>query len=711
MDPRAETLANRRLRILARFCLGWGILILCRLVSLQIVHHEELKRQAQQQQDRDVEIQAPRGVIFDRTGQHLAMSLPVDSVCVNPQRIPDLALASDLLAKTLSMDADEVLGKMASAVDNHRGFLWIKRKITPEESKKLRSYNLDWIEFRTESRRFYPKGWLASHVLGSVDHEEKGNAGIERGLNSELEGRAGSMRTTSDVKQRVMEQLVYNEPQPGKNVTLAIDERIQYIAETELKEAVVGNHCKTGSLVAMNPYTGEIYAMAAYPNYDPNTPPNPKEALDDRTNLAVSSPFEPGSVFKVITLSAALEKTNLRPDTVIPCGNGRMTLFKRVIHDHNSYASLSMTDVLAKSSNIGAIWIGLRVGDSNMYDYVRRFGFGVPTGLPLPGESGGLVRKLSRWIPSSIGSVAMGHEIMATTVQLAEACSVIANGGVLVKPRLLLKRQRPGKDSEDVEPLAQPVRIIKPETAFTMGQMMKHVVMPGGTGYPMAKLDGYSVAGKTGSAQIYDFKARAYTHKYNASFMGFAPVSNPAIVIVVTLNGASKYGGAVAAPVFHKVATAALRILGVPKDLPEGVQEVDDGKSPVDDLSIADLGSGNPLDDEETVVAGAGTGLAAQKAAGIAATTANAGASIGQQPSSNESSAQAVAQAKPPETQLVTGPKVPNLQGKTLRAVLEETSALGLHVDYSGRGLARMQQPPPGTPLRRGEYIHVEFAR
>jgi cell division protein FtsI (penicillin-binding protein 3) len=686
----------------------WGFLIVCRLISLQIVHHDDYTRQAQQQQDRDVEIQAPRGVIFDRTGQRLAMSLPVDSVCVNPLRIPDLALASDLLSKTLSMDGDELLGRLVTAADNRRGFLWIKRKITPEESKKLRSYNLDWIEFRTESRRFYPKGWLTAHVLGGVDHEEKGNAGIERSLNSELEGKAGSMRTTSDVKQRVMEQQVFSEPQPGKNITLSIDERIQYVAETELKEAVIGNHCKTGSLVAMNPYTGEVYAMAAYPNYDPNTSPNAKDEMDDRTNLAVSSPFEPGSMFKVITLSAALESTHLRPDTIIPCGNGRMTLFKRVIHDHNSYASLSMTDVLAKSSNIGAIWIGLRVGDARMYEYVRRFGFGSATGIPLPGESGGLVRKLSRWIPSSIGSVAMGHQLMATTLQMAQACSVIANGGTLIRPRLLLKRQVPGKDVEDIQAPQTLVRVVKPETAFTMGQMMKHVVMRGGTGFPMAKLDGYSVAGKTGSAQIYDFKARVYTHKYNASFMGFAPVSNPAIVIVVTLNGASKYGGAVAAPVFRKVATAALRILGIPKDLPEGVQEVDDGNSPVDDLSIADLGSGNPLDDDETVVASTGSAVAAKAAAPEAS---NAGTSDGQQSPADGSSTVAEAQAKPPEAQLVMGPKVPNLHGKTLRAVLEETSAMGVQVEYSGSGLARVQQPPPGTPLRRGERIRVEFAR
>ena len=213
-----------------------------------------------------MEIQAPRGVIFDRTGRPLAMSLPVDSVCINPLRVPDLALAADLLSRILEIDGDTLLGKMASAVDNHRGFMWVKRKITPEESTKLRSYNLDWVEFRTESRRFYPKNMVAANLLGGVDHVEKGNAGIELSLNEELEGKPGVMRTTSDVKQRVVDLKIFTDPQPGKNVTLSIDERIQHVAEHELAIAIERTHAKTGSLVAMDPKTGEILAMASYPS-------------------------------------------------------------------------------------------------------------------------------------------------------------------------------------------------------------------------------------------------------------------------------------------------------------------------------------------------------------------------------------------------------------------------------------------------------------
>ncbi|HUS04659.1 MAG TPA: penicillin-binding transpeptidase domain-containing protein [Bryobacteraceae bacterium] len=690
MDARAELLANDRLRILARLSLLWGILILVRLLWLQIYRHDDLRRLAQQQQDRQVEIQAPRGAVFDRNHQHLALSLPVDSVCINPLRIADVPLAAELLAKILDLDANELLGRIAAAVQDHRGFLWVKRKITPEESERLRSYNLEWVEFRTESRRFYPNGQLAAHVLGGVNHEEKGNAGIELSLDKELQGRSGVMRTTSDVKQRVIDLQVFSDPQPGKNLTLSIDERIQYIAERELKKAVIENSCKTGSVVAMNPKTGEIYAMAAYPTYDPNKPPLPGEDVSKRVNLTVSSPFEPGSVFKVVTLSAGLETTRIRPDTMINCGSGRMTLFKRVIHDAHPYSILSMADVLAKSSNIGAIQVGLKVGEENLYEYVRRFGFGRLTGIPLPGESAGMLRKLDKWIPSSIGSIAMGHELSTTTLQLAQACSVVANGGMLVKPRLTLQRQRPGSDPDAVENIPAPVRVLKPETAITMRHMMEGVVLKG-TG-KKAQLEGYTSGGKTGSAQIYDYHARAYTHKYNASFMGFAPINNPAIVIVVTLNGASKFGGAVAAPVFHDVAMAALRFLDVQKDLPEGEKPIDDGKTPLDDLAIAELSGPNPpaADTESAPLA-------------LAGLTSTQGDLSGQ--------AAGVPAPDPSAPPVPTGPKVPNFQGKTLRSVLEESSALGVRVEFVGTGIARAQEPPPGALLTAGQPVKVQFAR
>jgi cell division protein FtsI (penicillin-binding protein 3) len=586
---------------------------------------------------------------------------------------------------------------MVAANEARRGFVWVKRRITPDESQKVRSLGFDWIEFRTESRRFYPKGGLAAHLLGGVDHAEKGNGGIEQSLNKDLEGRPGKIRTTSDVKQRVLDQLTFSDPQPGKTIQLTVDERIQYVAEKELAAAVQLNHCTTGSIVVMNPHTGEIYAMAGYPTFNPNDPVMPGEKLDARANLPVMSPFEPGSVFKVITLTAALETTNLGPESIIPCGNGKIVLFKRVIHDHNSYASLPMKDVLAKSSNIGAINVGLKVGEDKLKQYVRLFGFGRTTGLPLPGESPGLLRK--KWHPASIGSVAMGHEVLTTTVQLAQACSVIANGGMLVRPRLVVKRERPGQAPDAPEKIVPAVRIIRPETAITMGQMMKHVIEPGGTG-TAAKLKGYSSAGKTGSAQIYDYAAHVYRHGYyNASFMGFAPVANPAVVVVVTLNGATKYGGTVAAPVFNKVATAALRILDVPKDIPEDIISPEDLKpSDMDDTALADLATPDP--DEDTVLASA-------------AVPAPAAAEPGAPPVLLAPPAPPLTTAPPIVVQqaVALGPKVPNFRGMTLRAVMQESAAHGLNVEFVGSGIARAQEPAPGTVIRNGDIVRVEFAR
>ncbi|MGH9664345.1 MAG: peptidoglycan D,D-transpeptidase FtsI family protein, partial [Bryobacteraceae bacterium] len=396
------------------------------------------------------------------------------SVCVNPLRVPDLAVAAAILSRELNLNESELLGRMKWSEDSHRGFMWVKRKISPEESARLRSLKLDWIEFRTETRRFYPNGFLAAHVLGSVDHAENGNGGIELALNEELAGHPGYMRVTTDVKQNPFDAQIAVEPKPGRNITLTIDSRIQYVMEQELKQAVETTHAKTGSAVAMDPRNGEILALASYPTYDPNESVKPGESLADRTDLAVSTPFEPGSVFKVITLASALETTHLTPESIIPCGNGVINLFGRVIHDHKSYSALSMADVLAHSSNIGAIQVGLRVGAPMLYEYIRRFGFGEDTGISLPGESSGLLRKLAHWTKSSIGSVAMGQEVSTTTLQLARACAVVADGGLLLKPRLILKA---GTGKAYGGPEDRPVRVLRPETAITMRRMMEGVVL------------------------------------------------------------------------------------------------------------------------------------------------------------------------------------------------------------------------------------------
>ena len=697
--PDPDTQAIGRLRILARICCIWGFVLLLRLVDLQVFEHENYTRLADQQQRRRVEVRAPRGEILDRNGHTLAMSLPVDSVCINPLKLADRALAAELLARVLDLDRGELLDRIESAYAAGRGFVWVKRKLTPEESASLRSYKLDWIEFRTESRRFYPKGALAAHVLGGVDHEENGNAGVELSLNSELQGRPGVMRTVADVKGGVVDSVVFSDPQPGKNLRLTIDERIQYVAERELQNAVRQNHCRTGSVVVMNPNTGEVLALANawhdHNQYDPNKPPALNENTENRANLAVTAPFEPGSVFKVITLAAALETTNLRPRTIIPCGNGRITLFRRVIRDHDPYDALSMADVLAKSSNIGAINIGLKVGNERMLDYIKRFGFGRQTGLSLPGESAGLVWPLHKWIASSIGSVAMGHELMTTTVQLAQACSVVANGGLLVKPRLVTERQRPGTAREP-EPTVRTVPVITPETANTMRQMMQGVVL-NGTGR-RAQLRGYSSAGKTGSAQIWDPLTRVYTHRYNASFMGFAPVNRPAIAIVVTLNGASKYGGAVAAPVFERIATAALRMLDIPKDMPD-VEPGPVKDEELSDLAIAELSEPAQLEDKPAPAPSLISAVAAPAGLLAGARGSESPTTVSPGPSRDRQGA------------VPAGPTVPDFTGKSLRGVLEAAMERGITVEYSGSGLARAQDPPPGTVLRSGERVKVVFAR
>jgi cell division protein FtsI (penicillin-binding protein 3) len=336
-----------------------------------------------------------------------------------------------------------------------------------------------------------------------------------------------------------------------------------------------------------------------------------------------------------------------------------------VIRDHHPYSYLPVSDVLAKSSNIGAIQIGLTVGARNLLDYVRRFGFGSGTGLPLPGESSGKVRDLEGWGRTSIGSVAMGHEISATTVQLARAVSAIANGGLLVKPRLVLSMQRAGQAIEKA-PIQPAQRIMRPETAITMRRMMEGVVLHG-TG-TLARVDGYTAGGKTGSAQIYDPECRCYKHRYNSSFAGFSPVANPAVVVVVTINGAGVFGGAVAAPIFREVAAAALRLLDVPKDLPEPPPPRED--EPVDfaDLAVADLGSPAAKLPEPGI----------PKRAGALD---------------------------------LWGPMVPDFSGKTMRAVLEESAEKGLPVELVGSGIARAQAPPPGSVLALGQRVRIQFVR
>lgn len=686
-----------RLLLLAGCGLLWAAAIVYRLVQLQVVQHQDLKARAERQQHAEFTLRPNRGAIFDRTGRTLAISMPADTVCINPKRLPDRAVAADILSRVLQLDRQELSSRIEAALysKGRSGFLPVKKKISVEESERLRSLNLEWIEFRTEGQRYYPNGPVAAHAIGAVNFQEHGNLGLEQKLDRDLAGKPGVARMFTDVKRRGIETESTRPPEPGWDLHLTIDERIQFATEQALEAAMETYHAKTGSVVVMDPRNGEVLALASYPNFDPNLPPRPGEDPSVRFNHAVQVPFEPGSVFKIITLSAGLETGRIDEDTPIDCGTGSFNLFGRVIHEaKHGYGRLTATQVLAKSSNIGAIRIGLRVGPEKLHEFVRAFGFGQPTGIPIPRESRGMVWALKDWRKTSIGSVAMGHEISATTLQLARACSVVANGGLLVSPRLVLYRQRPklqslsGAPGETVErrtdSLPEPVRVLRPETAIKMRRMMEAVVL-NGTG-SKARLNGYSSGGKTGSAQVFDRATRRYTHRYNGSYVGFAPLSNPRVVIAVTLNEVSLFGGVVAAPVFRQVATETLRLLDVPKDLPETANPPESTVEEANDVAIAGLGEPP-------------AGLSESLAASLEEETApTAGPPV--LLASNLSA---------PMT--VSGPRVPSFQGKTLRTVLEEAVARGLRLEVSGSGIARAQLPPPGAILRPGESVRVQFAR
>jgi cell division protein FtsI (penicillin-binding protein 3) len=597
----------------------------------------------------------------------MALSIPTEKVIVNPLKIPDLNFAADILGRVLHLDASDLFVRLKDAKDRGRGYFVVKPKIAFEEGQSLRALQLDWIAIDRKSERHYPGGSLAAHVLGSVDFEEKGNAGTEKALESDLRGVPGHILLLTDVKRRGIDSQLETGARPGSAITLTIDERLQFVAERELAIAVQTHHAQSGSVVAMNPQTGDILALASYPTFDPNIPPIARENPIARQNHAVSVPFEPGSVFKMVTLTAALETTSLTPDSPIDTHRGILRLYGRTIHDSHTgvYGILPMAMVLAHSSNIGAIEVGLRVGQQNMYDYVRRFGFGQRTGIPLPAESAGKVRKLPNWQKSSLPSVSMGQEVSVTTLPLAQAGCVIASGGLLVKPRLILKI------GNRALPAAPPVRVIKPDSAITMRQMMEGVVLYG-TGRLVAKLEGYSSGGKTGTAQIFDTATHHYTHTYNGSFMGFAPVTNPAIVVVATINGThgeAGFAAPTAGPVFRAVATEALRLLDVPHDLPdeETTPTLVASKERAED--VADLAfaedSPNILEDDE------------------------------------DDAAQADKNA----------PRVPDFHGMTMRAVLAEAAQKGYAIQPDGSGIARVQSPPAGAILRAGERIRVRFAR
>jgi len=721
--PRSR--ANHRLYILGGLLLLWLCVICLRLVYLQIFRYGDFQQRADHQQQRSINVSAKRGIIFDRQGNELAMSIMVDSAFAVPSEVPDLPNAISLITRITGEDARFVLADCRA----HKTFCWVARKANAETIERIRALNLQGIHFQKESKRFYPKRELAAQVLGYVGTDDGGLSGIERGYDEQLRGQPGRMQISVDARKKWFAR-IEKEPEAGDNLVLTIDEKIQYIAERELEQAIKDTHAIAGTVIVENPRTGEILALANRPTFNPNIKKQIKnEALKNR---AVSDVYEPGSTFKLVTISGALEERITRPEEVFDCQMGSIVINGMRIRDSKPHGLLTVSDVLAESSDVGAIKIALRLGEDRFYKYIRAFGFGQQTGIELPGETRGLTKPVNRWSKVSIGAISMGQEIGVSPIQLAAMVSTFANDGVWEAPRIVATTTPPSIIPQTfVFRPEHERRVISAITAAQMRQMMRGVVIHG-TGRK-AVLEGYTAAGKTGTAQKVDPATGGYSRtKYVGSFAGFAPINNPAVTVAVILDSAVglHQGGQVAAPVFQRVTQQVLEYLHVPHDmqLPPNrqvwlaqnkVKDSDLDESSPDhlgsSLEVADIG---PLDSAPRVPAvsqQAPKPSAAQ--GGVVPAALRAKETAPQAPSAVSLPANITDPAKSASNETVVldveqgGIEVPSFIGKSVRNALELAEDSGLELNLVGSGIAREQSPAPGSHVTAGSRVVVKFGR
>ena len=707
----AATTATRRLYILAGILVVWLAAIGFRLVFLQVLHYGDYVQRAQRQQQRSIEVAAKRGVIYDRNGHELAMSVQVDSIFAVPAEIPDQPSTAAILARVLKLDRQDILARLQSS----RAFAWIARKVDADTGERIRALNLKGIYFQKESKRFYPKRELAAQVLGYVGLDDEGLGGLEREFDGRLRGRPGKMLISMDAKRRWFGR-VERQPDSGQNLVLTIDEKIQYIAEREIERALQETHAEAATIIVQNPHTGEVLALANRPTFNPNLFGKvPAQAMKNR---AVSDVYEPGSTFKIVTVAAALEEKLTRPEEMIDCQEGAIQIGGLRIRDHEKFGMLSVSDIVAHSSDVGAIKLGLRLGDERFDHYIRAFGFGSQTGIELPGETRGLTKPVSRWSKVSIGAISMGQEIGISAVQLASMVSSIANDGVFIPSRIMAGTMAPSAPLQNVAyHVPQQRRVISPLTAVEMKKMLESVVLHG-TGRK-ALLDGYTSAGKTGTAQKVDPATGAYSRtKYVGSFAGFAPVNQPAITVVVIIDSAQglHQGGQIAAPVWTRVTQQVLAYLNVPhdaefKDSPQ--RRLLMAKASDDDLNESSpdrLGTGVELAEDST----APPAPAASKSATAPFARVSMRTSAPEPPPQPPLTAPASAPIPTSGTVVVdtdAGVIVPSLLGKGVRNALEIAQDAGIEIDVVGTGVAREQMPPPGSRIPPGGHVAVRFSR
>ena len=778
-QPQRKTLTApiRRIRFawVAIFFCAWVLTICLRLGWLQVVRHSEWMDKAERQQHNTFAVAPQRGILYDRNLRELAMTVKEDSIYVDPTELGEnRASTAEMLAKVVHTDPTDgftAQAQMLARFNDSRHFAWVARRVDADTAARVQELNLKGVYFCKEFKRFYPNNDLAAQVLGYVGSEDTGLGGLELEFDDEMHGVPGHMLTAVDAKRRVMGS-VESEPMPGENLVLTIDANIQHMAERALDEQMDKVKALHGTVVVQDPHTGQILALAISPRFNPNDSRHMEPG--SLTNLAVSDVYEPGSTFKLVTYSTALDAAGVQPDDIVDCQGGSMTMYGRTLHDDKAdhFGRVTVQYALEHSSDVGAAKMALKVGPETFYKYIKAFGFGDRSGIELPSETRGLLRPPRQWGSTSILSLAIGQEVGVTPVQLVTMVSTIANGGVYMPPHVLLQSTDAGDPQvkpmpfrpENQLPAKLPDgahRVITELTAAKMRSMMQGIVVEG-TGTP-AQLNGYSAGGKTGTAQKIDVATHTYSHtNLVASFAGFAPVSSPAISIAVVIDNptvGSRYGATVSAPVFQKVAQEVLEYLGVPHDqmlkkpLAKAPEETaDDAPSentgdlnaifdqinnlPADDplraaSAAAPMANANPaaagIDTPAASSASQATTTRASRLAGLlpekvlAAFRANGGAgSAMPDAAAGESAAlhpPVVAPAVQPRANgsvlVDAGARVavPSFTGAALRRVVETAAGLGLRVEPVGSGTAREQAPEAGTLVPLGTEVVVRFTR
>jgi cell division protein FtsI/penicillin-binding protein 2 len=668
---------DRRILFIQIFILIWIGAIGFKLIKLQVKDHSSLRARAERQQQASIELSPTRGIVYDRNGNELARSVEAKSLYASPVEIKDPDSVADKLADLLDIDRDALYKRLTST----QVVVAVKRKLSKEEVAKVDALALPGLRYVNEMKRYYVSGKTASHLLGFVDIDERGQAGLEQVFDKQIRGQGGRLMLDVDALKKSYAHSV-EESIPGANVTLTIDTLIQHYAEEALADAIHAHNARGGTIVIMRPATGEVLAMASFPTFDPNDFSESTEI--ERRNRAVETAFEPGSIFKLVTYSAALEEHLITPSTQIDCQHGQIRIGDRIVHD-TPYGVLTVAQALAKSSNVAAIKIGMMLGNQRLGRYIEQYGFGRRTGIELPAESRGVFRPASEWGPVSIGSIPMGHEVGVTALQAVAAYACIANGGEYIQPYIVKRITSPSGDVLD-EHKGEPRKVVSAKTAETIKEMLEGVVMKG-TG-KAAQISGYRAAGKTGTAQKIDEVTKRYSQtKYVASFAGFAPVENPEIACIVSIDEpiGAHHGGDVAAPVFARVVTETLRALGVPpEDDPDS--HVASGEAHVYDQPDAPK-------DKNTIARNETATLVGNEADAIrpAINPANI---------AHEDSA-----SKGDDNQM------PDLKGLTIREAATLCARRGLKIKPSGEGVVILQNPSPGALVAQDAICIVKLSK